>query len=168
MGFENHLLLPGTHSEKWIIKVQITKPAWGSGEEGVDYRDILKGDLIELKCSSNKKQPFREWAKFQPVLPWSRSKFRRECLIVWLASVMCLPLAQRVMEAAWPKVSPPTTNKQIDTENRLVVTREEGGGRVKGCKGACVWWWIETRLLMANTMQSIQKLKYNDVHLKFV
>ena len=59
-------------------------------------------------------------------------------------------------------------NKHIDMANRMVVTRGEGSRRwVKGVKGQYVWWQMGTRLLVVNTMQSIQKLKYNDVHLKF-
>ena len=57
------------------------------------------------------------------------------------------------------------TNKHVDKENRLVVTRGEGNrGRAKA---AHMLWWIKTRLLLVNMRQSRQKLKYNNVHLKF-
>ena len=59
-------------------------------------------------------------------------------------------------------------DKHIDKEKRLVVTRgEEGGGRAKGVKGHNVWQWIKTGLLVVDMTQSIQKLKYNNVHVKF-
>ena len=58
-------------------------------------------------------------------------------------------------------------NKHLDKKNRLVVTRGGGGGggrrwyrgRVCGNGG-------ETRHLVVNTAQSMQKLKYNEVRLK--
>ena len=53
-------------------------------------------------------------------------------------------------------------------ENRLVVTRgDEGEGRMKGVKGHVCMGWGKTTLLVVSMMQPIQKLKYNNVHLKF-
>ena len=57
----------------------------------------------------------------------------------------------------------------MDKEKRLVVTREEGGwGRAKAVKGHIrIVMAKNTMVLVVNTMQSIQKLKYSDVYLKF-
>ena len=60
------------------------------------------------------------------------------------------------------------TNKHLDKENRLAVTREEGGyGKGERSKEHISMVMMETRLLVLNAMQSVQKLKYNNVHLKF-
>ena len=57
-------------------------------------------------------------------------------------------------------------NKDVDEENGLVVTRGEGGRRLaKGVEGNIYTVKDKTRLLVVNT-QSIQKLIYNNVHLK--
>ena len=54
-------------------------------------------------------------------------------------------------------------------ENTLVVTREEvDGGKEKWVKWRMCGEWMETRLLVVKTVQSIQKSKYNDVHPKFM
>ena len=57
-------------------------------------------------------------------------------------------------------------NKNIPMENRIVVTRGEGVGRVMEEK--TVIWTVseETRLLVGSTLLCIQNLKYNVAHMK--
>lgn len=51
-------------------------------------------------------------------------------------------------------------------ENRIVVTRGEGVGRVTE-ETTVIWMgWEETRLLVVSTLLCIQNLKYNAAHMK--
>ena len=56
----------------------------------------------------------------------------------------------------------------MDKENRSVVTRGQGGGRMgqRDKWGTCLWWWMKIKLPRMSMMKCIQELITNNVHLK--
>ena len=64
------------------------------------------------------------------------------------------------------KINKQTNTKIWRTHCWLPEGKGVGGGQ-KRQRGTCVQQQMETNLLVVNTMQSIQKSKQNDVHLKF-